>query len=246
MTTPLSDLAALADDWCAHLPGAFLGQLAQALRAGQPALQALGAIVVQPSSAAALAHATTISTQGDGPYLAGLLVGQQNARAQQATITPVWTGPTSAVLRDRLTLAVLSDLITEAQHELLLVSYATVPSVAVRTSLTLAETRGVRLTLLLERPTDNPGFRGRDDPLPELRGVRLAWPGTARPHEASMHAKLLVIDRRTALVGSANLTGYGLERNLECGLLIRGGPVPGLLAEHVLTADGLAPLPNRG
>jgi cardiolipin synthase len=245
MTAPPSDLAALANDWCAQLPGAFIGQLAEALRAGNPAVKALRSTVVQPSSSAALATATRLCAQGEGPYLAGLLVGQQHAREQQATITPVWTGPTSAVLRDRLTLAVLSDLIAEAQHELLLVSYATTPSASTRTSLAQAETRGVRLTLLLERPADNSGFRGRNDPLPELRGVRLHWPSQARPHEASMHAKLLVIDRRTALVGSANLTGYGLERNLECGVLIRGGPVPGLLAEHVLTADGLAPLPNR-
>lgn len=41
-----------------------------------------------------------------------------------------------------------------------------------------------------------------------------------------MHAKVQVVDRRTALVGSANLTGYGLERNLECGLLVTGGAVP--------------------
>ena len=242
MTAPPSDLAAIADDWCAQLPGAFIRRLAEALRAGQPALTALRSTVVQPSSSAALAKAITLSAQGDGAYLAGLLVGQQQAMAQQATITPVWTGPTSAVLRDRLTLAVLSDLIAEAQHELLLLSYATVPSAAVRTSLTQAQARGVRLTLLLERPADNPGFRGRDDPLPELHTVRLHWPNSARPHEASMHAKLLVIDRRTALVGSANLTGYGLERNLECGVLIRGGPVPGLLAEHVLSAQGLEPL----
>lgn len=49
-----------------------------------------------------------------------------------------------------------------------------------------------------------------------------------------MHAKVLVVDRRVALVGSANLTGYGLERNLECGLLVRGGLVPAALAEHLL------------
>jgi cardiolipin synthase len=54
-----------------------------------------------------------------------------------------------------------------------------------------------------------------------------------------MHAKVLVVDRQTALVGSANLTGYGLERNLEAGVLIRGGPVPSLLAEHLLTARGI-------
>jgi phosphatidylserine/phosphatidylglycerophosphate/cardiolipin synthase-like enzyme len=54
-----------------------------------------------------------------------------------------------------------------------------------------------------------------------------------------MHAKVLVVDRKTALVGSANLTGYGLERNLEAGMLIRGGPVPALLAEHLFTARGI-------
>jgi phosphatidylserine/phosphatidylglycerophosphate/cardiolipin synthase-like enzyme len=57
-----------------------------------------------------------------------------------------------------------------------------------------------------------------------------------------MHAKVLVVDRSVALVGSANLTGYGLERNLECGLLIRGGPVPAALAEHLLHVDDLQTL----
>jgi cardiolipin synthase len=54
-----------------------------------------------------------------------------------------------------------------------------------------------------------------------------------------MHAKVLVVDRQTALVGSANLTGYGLERNLEAGILIRGGHVPALLAEHLFSAQGV-------
>lgn len=54
-----------------------------------------------------------------------------------------------------------------------------------------------------------------------------------------MHAKILVVDRKSALVGSANLTGYGVERNLECSLLVRGGHLPAALAKHVLNADGL-------
>ncbi len=54
-----------------------------------------------------------------------------------------------------------------------------------------------------------------------------------------MHAKVLIVDRRTALVGSANLTGPALERNLECGLLVSGGPVPTLLADHLFAAHGL-------
>ncbi len=56
-----------------------------------------------------------------------------------------------------------------------------------------------------------------------------------------MHAKVLVVDGRTALVGSANVTGSAMERNLECGLLVRGGEcgllvrggaVPRARAEH--------------
>jgi cardiolipin synthase A/B len=134
---------------------------------------------------------------------------------------------------------VLADLVDDAQQEILLVSYATLPSNDVRSALDAAASRGVEITMLLERNIDNPWFHGLEEPFPQVAARRLCWPATARLPGASMHAKLLIVDRRTALVGSANLTGYGLERNLECGLLVRGGPVPRLLAEHVLSAHGL-------
>jgi len=50
----------------------------------------------------------------------------------------------------------------------------------------------------------------------------------------------LVIDNSAALVGSANITGAALGKNLECGLLVRGGPAPHNLRSHV---QGLV---NRG
>jgi hypothetical protein len=53
----------------------------------------------------------------------------------------------------------------------------------------------------------------------------------------------------TVTLGDADLPAGDHPRSrptpLSCGVLIRGGQVPGLLTEHVLTADGLAPLPNR-
>jgi cardiolipin synthase A/B len=150
-------------------------------------------------------------------------------------------GPRIPSLPDlsQLTLAVPSDLIAEAQREVLLVRYAMFPGEDVRAALTAAAGRGISITLLLERAADNPHFAGYRDPFPDLVARRLCWPAANRPAGASMHAKLLVIDRGTALVGSANLTGYGLERNLECGLLIRGGRVPALLVQHLLSADGI-------
>jgi phosphatidylserine/phosphatidylglycerophosphate/cardiolipin synthase-like enzyme len=41
-----------------------------------------------------------------------------------------------------------------------------------------------------------------------------------------MHAKAAVADSRIAFLTSANLTDAALERNMELGVLIRGGALP--------------------
>jgi len=41
-----------------------------------------------------------------------------------------------------------------------------------------------------------------------------------------MHAKAAVADSRVAFLTSANLTEAALERNMELGVLIRGGTLP--------------------
>jgi cardiolipin synthase len=62
------------------------------------------------------------------------------------------------------------------------------------------------------------------------------WPANKRPllaaGRASLHAKAAIADDHTALVTSANLTGHGINENMELGLLVRGGPVPPRLAAH--------------
>ena len=59
--------------------------------------------------------------------------------------------------------------------------------------------------------------------------------------DASLHAKVIVVDDKVALVGSANLTNRAMESNLECGILIRGGPQPRAIHDHItsLYAAGL-------
>jgi len=56
----------------------------------------------------------------------------------------------------------------------------------------------------------------------------------------STPAKLAIADDHVLLVSSANLTQSGVGRNIEAGLLVRGGPVPARAAEHVrqLQASG--------
>lgn len=233
------DPVALATRWAQQLPREFARQLAVALRQGPSAIHALKAHAVLPASSEAVRTSLRLAKQGDAAFAAGVLTGQIDAADARPQVTPVWTGPESDVGRSRLTLAVVADLIDEAEEELLLVSYATIPGSDVRQALEAAVDRGVTLILLLERPEDNPKFHGHGDPFPGLHARRLVWPVDVRPTGASMHAKLLVVDRHTALVGSANLTGHALERNLECSLLVRGGPVPKLLAEHLLSAQVL-------
>jgi hypothetical protein len=42
-----------------------------------------------------------------------------------------------------------------------------------------------------------------------------------------------VVDDETALVSNANLTGRAMEDNLECGILIHGGPQPSAIRDHI-------------
>lgn len=235
----MTDLTELARDWVERLPSVFVGSLATALRSSPSAVMALRDGSHGTASKAAVETALAVAKVGDGPYLAGLLVGYRVARADQPRVTPVWTGPESGASGSRLTLAVVAGLIDEARSELLLVSYATAPSAEVKEALMNAAHRGVGITSLLERGTDNPSFSGNPDPLRGIEHTGLIWPAAAREAGASMHAKILVVDRTSALIGSANLTGYGVERNLECGVLIRGGTLPGALVDHITSANGI-------
>lgn len=69
---------------------------------------------------------------------------------------------------------------------------------------------------------------------------RWRWPAAHRTPGAVLHAKLLIVDGRRALVGSANLTHRALTANLEAGVLIEDPDLAGGLEKHVLDlmADG--------
>lgn len=233
------DPLALGRQWADQLPGDFARQLAGALRQGRTALVGLRAEAVLPQSAAAVIAALDVEAAGEAAFAAGALMGRLDDQRDVVDITPVWTGPQSAARSERLTIAVIGDLIDQADTKLILASYATVPSPRIVGSLSAAASRGVDIILILERAVDNPEFRSRGEPLPGLRARRFHWPAAVRPPGAALHAKVLVADDRVALVGSANLTGRALENNLECGLLVRDGPLPRALAHHLLTTRGL-------
>jgi phosphatidylserine/phosphatidylglycerophosphate/cardiolipin synthase-like enzyme len=219
-----------------RLPLADIRQLASAAARGVPGAHQLRATAANVAVRTACDSLIARLADTEPAYLAGLLSGAARAveRARQhQTVTVVWTGPESRMHGSRLTAAAVIELIDSARQEILLVSFATQTEPTIRDALAAAVARGVTATLLAERAADNPAYSIARAPFPELRALRLHWPASARPPGSSLHAKVIVVDDRVALVGSANLTSRAMEDNLECGILLRGGPHPRAIRDHI-------------
>ncbi len=161
-----------------------------------------------------------------------------SARAEQS-IDVVWTGPQTREVPVRLTRAVLVDVIRAARERLIVVSFTAYRVAVVVEELAAAAARGVDVRLVLES-TEPDGVLIRDAAtafasLAEAVSFWV-WPAEQRPRlsagRAALHAKAAIADDHTALVTSANLTGHGINENMELGLLVRGGSVPRRLTAH--------------
>ena len=155
----------------------------------------------------------------------------------------VWTGPKVEGSFLRATREIVRELLRTAQSELLVVGYW----IAARdegdgiieeviAGLAEAVTRNVVVTVVVDE-------RIRADGRDNRRVLVSAWPsGVALPkiltwrlppndQHLKLHAKVLVADRQDALVTSANLTSYAMDRNMEMGVRIAGYPATNI-ARH--------------
>jgi len=233
------DLAFLQDWACAlaeQLPFADVRRLSRAASAGESGLRQFRAEAPSAIVRDACDQVLRRLVHASPEYVAGLLSGAafavERARRRES-VQVAWTGPESAVTSSRLTAAAVVDLIDSARSEILLVSYATQTEPTMRSALAAAAGRGVHVTLLIERHADNPSYTPAVTPFPSLQALRLSWPASARRPGAALHAKIIVVDDQVALVGSANLTSRAMEDNLECGILLRGGPHPKAIRAHI-------------
>ncbi|MEF9411942.1 DISARM system phospholipase D-like protein DrmC [Rhodococcus sp. IITD102] len=220
-------------DAVTRLPAKDTEQLAAATRSGARELRALrsrsGGLLRDACSIILpmLEHAT--ATEICGVLRGAVAAGRQHP----ARMDLVWTGPDVPGSISRLTSEIVADLVDQARSEVLLISYAMHNEPTLTAAITRAVAREVFVQVLCERTADNPGFRGSSVPFPQLRIRRLCWPAEQRPPGASMHAKALVIDRATALIGSANVTGTAMLRNIECGILTDDARIAAEIAESV-------------
>lgn len=129
-------------------------------------------------------------------------------------------------------------MIAGAGRELLLMTYSATPHAGICVALTSAMSRGVRVTVVVETLRGAGSALSGAEPAAAfgaIPGVQLwHWPVPQRSENGSkMHAKLAVADQRVLFVSSANLTQSGVARNIEAGLLVRGGTAPLRAAEHI-------------
>jgi phosphatidylserine/phosphatidylglycerophosphate/cardiolipin synthase-like enzyme len=170
-------------------------------------------------------------------YLTGLAAGYAQ-RAAEVSLETVWSGPGSHHVPVRATAAVLADLVREARQELLLMTYSARPHQELNDALRAAVRRDVAVNIVVETLQGAGSALSGDEPYQAFTGVPgiqlWHWPTSQRAEPgAKMHAKLAVADRCVLLVTSANLTQSGVTKNIEAGLLIRGGSAPLRAAEHV-------------
>ena len=129
------------------------------------------------------------------------------------------------------------DLIDEAADSLLIVSYVTLAAEQIYESLAAAIGRSIDVKILLESSTS---FGGRldDDQISEMRrhvpdARHFRWMERKEAFLGGrVHAKVFVADRRQVLLTSANLTGNAMEKNMEAGILVTGGRLPMMVADH--------------
>jgi phosphatidylserine/phosphatidylglycerophosphate/cardiolipin synthase-like enzyme len=105
--------------------------------------------------------------------------------------------------------------INGAHHEVLVQAYS-FSSKPIAEALVAAKTRGVQVTVLLDKSNENEQYS--DLPLFVEQGLA----PLIDAHHAIAHNKVMVIDRKTVLTGSFNFTHQAEAENAENLLVIKG------------------------
>ncbi len=252
------DVAARAAAIAADLDGELLRELVAALRDTIDSRQARRTIEKRTSGRTGVQLLELFELCDHQKAVLALDTAVRAARSIREELgetTVVWTGPTVRTLAVRPTRQVVLQLIARARSSLTIVTYAGYDVAELVAALDEARLeRGVVVRLILETEEDSGGKLKGDAAaafgnLPKAVPV-YCWPLANRgPTGAAMHVKTVVMDRRAILVSSANLTGAAMDRNMELGLLVEGGRVPGTVDRHfdeLIEAEQIARIGGLG
>ncbi len=122
----------------------------------------------------------------------------------------------------------IRDLFASADDEVIIVAYALSGATrALYQQFAKLLQRGIRIRMLINRYNgQHPSVQNELGQLQRQFPALLQLYSFVPPHsQADLHAKIIVVDRTYALVGSANLSLRGLMDNHELGLVLEGSVV---------------------
>jgi cardiolipin synthase len=176
----------------------------------------------------------------DGPAFSVVLEAAAGGVQLERKLSPkteiVWTGPRVEGSYVRATREVVREIACGAERELVLMGYW----LAARSDgdgvveelialLSEAVQRGIEVALVLDSRERDDGGSNKTIlldawpcavPLPRL----LTWRLPASDPHLKLHAKVIVADATDALITSANLTRYAMDKNMEMGIRVVGDP----------------------
>lgn len=179
---------------------------------------------------------TALSNSAFALQLAALKEAVLLTKSEAIHTEVVWTGPKVKDSYLRATRQVVQDIISATQSELLVVGYwlagkEDYEGIINNIIELMAEAvvRGVKVTMVLDEGEKGYGKNNRDTliaiwPKGVALPTLLTWKIPHNDKHLKLHAKVLVADRYDALVTSANLTMYALDRNMEMGVRLQGQP----------------------
>ena len=186
-------------------------------------------------------HAPSVGAEAVAVALVTAAKSEHDHRHEE-TVEIVWTGPEPAEARFRRTEQAILEVVNMATKRLTVVSYAVYRIPRIREALIAAANRGVSIRLIVETPNRIKG-QGEYDCLLAL-GDNVArastvyyWPPENRAKDDNgkigiLHVKCAVADGHRMFLSSANFTEYAFTINMELGLLVTGGKLPGQVERH--------------
>jgi phosphatidylserine/phosphatidylglycerophosphate/cardiolipin synthase-like enzyme len=166
----------------------------------------------------------------------------KKSREADPSVQIVWTGPRCGGVPFRHTEQAILQVLNSARSRILLVSYAVYSIPNIQDAIVRAAKRGVTITVIVETPdkldvqNEYSTLQALGDDVARCSSVYY-WPKEHRKADLSgklgiLHVKCVVGDGRWLFLSSANLTKYAFSLNMELGVLITGGDVPGQVEGH--------------
>lgn len=165
-------------------------------------------------------------------------------------VSLVWTGPEAPGIINRDTKVVVQELFSKAQESVLVAGFAVYQGRDVFKALAaqMDSNPNLKVSMYLNVQRRHMDTTASEFLLKDFadKFKRKDWPGKRLPEvyydprslvidsekKAVLHAKCIVVDRKTTLVSSANFTEAAQERNIEAGVLIESAPFSDQLQGH--------------